>query len=127
MSYAVTVQTLLYENRGFAGSCGISQNNRSQDFHPGFYDCESRQILISRFADSTPAPIHPFDSLPRHWVTERNAAGRVRIPSALVSTPSASLNPSVTLKEILYVYKMIPKSTISIVSSVNMNPRPSGV
>lgn len=77
MAYAITVQTLRSENRGFAGSGGISQNNRSQDFHAGFYDCESRQTVISRFADGTPAPIHLLDGLPRHWVTERNAAGRV--------------------------------------------------
>jgi hypothetical protein len=77
MTYALTTQTLRSENRGFAGSGGISQNSRSQDFHPGFYDCESRQIVISRFADGMPAPIHLLDGLPRHWVTERNAAGRV--------------------------------------------------
>jgi hypothetical protein len=77
MGYAVTAQTLRSENQRFTGTGGISRNNRSQAFQPGFYDAESGQLAISRFADGRPAPMHLLDGVPAEWVTARNAGGRV--------------------------------------------------
>lgn len=36
MDYALTTQMLRSENQHFAGTAGISPNNRSQGFQPGF-------------------------------------------------------------------------------------------
>jgi hypothetical protein len=86
MGYLVTAQTLRAEHRIFAGTGGISQNNRSQDFQPGSYDAESGQMAISCFADGRPAPIHVLDGVPANWVTARNAGGGIlSIKASVVS------------------------------------------
>jgi hypothetical protein len=86
MGDAVTLQTLRSENLLFAATGGISQNNRSRDLQPGFYDSASGQMAVSCFADGMPAPIHLLDGVPREWVTERNEAGRVlSVKGAVVS------------------------------------------
>jgi len=77
MGYALATQMLRSENQRFAGTGGISPNNRSQGFQPGFRDAESGQIAISCFADGSPAPIHVLDGIPAHWVTTRHPGGRV--------------------------------------------------
>lgn len=40
-----------------------TKNEASQKLQPAFYDLESGEILVSRFADGRPAPIHMLDSL----------------------------------------------------------------
>lgn len=77
MGYALSTQMLRSENRQFAGTGGISPQNRSQGLQPGFYDAESGQMTISCFADGSPAPIHVLDGIPAHWVTARHPDGRV--------------------------------------------------
>ena len=77
MGYALTAQTLHSENQHFAGTGGISPNNRSQGFQPGFYDAESGEVAISCFTDGTPAPIHMLDGLPACWVMARNSGGGI--------------------------------------------------
>jgi hypothetical protein len=78
MREAVTAQTLLFENRAFAGSAGISRNNRSRSFQPGFHDRDSGQTVISRFTTGMPAPVHVLDGVPPDWVTGRDINGRVK-------------------------------------------------
>lgn len=54
LSYAV----LRKENQTFAGSGGVSQENRARGFIPAFYDTQSGKAGVSRFRNGTPAPIH---------------------------------------------------------------------
>jgi hypothetical protein len=77
MGYVLTTQMLRSENQHFAATGGISQNNRSRGFQPGFYDAESGQTAISRFADGSPAPVHVLDGVPAQWVTAHLPDGRV--------------------------------------------------
>jgi hypothetical protein len=77
MGYALTAHTLHSENQCFAGTAGISRNNRSQGLRPAFFDTESGQMAISCFADGRPAPVHLLEGLPADWVTARRADGGV--------------------------------------------------
>jgi hypothetical protein len=77
MRCAMTRQTIRSENQRFAETGGISRNNRSLGFHPGFYDAESGEMDISRFAGGMPAPIHLLDGVPMAWVVRRDASGQV--------------------------------------------------
>ena len=86
MGCALTTQMLRSENQLFAGTGGISPNNRPQGFQPGFRDAESGQIAISSFADGSPAPIHVLDGIPAHWVTTRHPGGRVLSVKASVES-----------------------------------------
>ena len=70
-------QRLLAENRAFAGSGGVSQNNRQDGFTPAYLDTRTGIALPSRYANGIPAPIHVLDGLPAHWVLDRDARGRV--------------------------------------------------
>lgn len=72
-----TSQTLAAENRRFADTRGISQNNRAQGFVPAFRDGASGRVEISRFSNGLPAPIHLFDGAPAEWVVQRREDGRV--------------------------------------------------
>jgi hypothetical protein len=74
------------ENQLFAGTGGISPNNQSQGFQPGFRDAETGQMAISCFADGSPAPIHVLDGIPAHWVTARHPGGRVLSVKASVES-----------------------------------------
>lgn len=77
MGHTVTAWTIRSENTAFAGTGGVSQNNRSLGFQPGFIDTETGVIDISRFAGGRPAPVHMLDGVPREWVTRRNETGQV--------------------------------------------------
>lgn len=68
---------LRQQNRRFANTGGISQNNHQQKFVPGFMDSSTGEIARSLFATGAPAPIHLLEGLPSHWATERNAAGQI--------------------------------------------------
>lgn len=57
-------QSLIQENIQYAGTAGISKNNRGQGFVPGFMDTDSGHIYRSRFADGRPAPVHMLSGLP---------------------------------------------------------------
>jgi hypothetical protein len=70
-------RVLQRENVEFCGTGGVSQENAATGFRPAFFDCESRTIYPSRFADGTPAPIHLLDGLPPEVVVARTASGRV--------------------------------------------------
>lgn len=66
------------QNRRFAGSGGVSRENRAQGFVPAFYDTGSHRTVISHFANGVAAPIHVLEGLPEEWVVARDACGRVK-------------------------------------------------
>ena len=74
----MTVKTLETQNRQFAGTAGISQNNRSSGFIPAFCDMETNTVEPSRFASGMMAPVHVLDGLPAAWIEDRDAKGRVK-------------------------------------------------
>lgn len=69
------VDRLRRENAAFEGTGGVSRENRSAGFVPGFLDTTSGQIYRSCFADGRPAPIHLFDGLPAHLLSVIGKAG----------------------------------------------------
>jgi hypothetical protein len=68
---------LAEENRRYAGSGGLSQNNSEAGFEPAYRDRRSGRVVRSCFADGRPAPIHVLEGLPAEWVSARDADHRV--------------------------------------------------
>ncbi|MEZ5558956.1 MAG: hypothetical protein R3E86_10525 [Pseudomonadales bacterium] len=77
MSQTMTRHTLMRENRIFAGTTGVSQNNRRLRLVPAFRDEASGRIERACFEDGRPAPVHLLCGVPDEWVTERDAEGHV--------------------------------------------------
>jgi hypothetical protein len=65
------------ENVRYAGTGGVSRENRRYGFRPAFMDLETAAVYPARFADGRPAPFHLLDGLPEELVLSRDAAGRV--------------------------------------------------
>ena len=63
------------QNRVFAGTGGVSANNRGAGFVPGFMNTHTGIAVASRFANGQPAPVHVLEGLPAEWITERDAKG----------------------------------------------------
>ena len=84
MTQVLTHNTLAVDNRLFAGTCGVSQENQRYGFAPGFLDQETGSIYLSRCADGTPASFHALDGLPDHLILARSPAGRVMAIKASV-------------------------------------------
>jgi len=74
---ALTQMSLRDENRLYAQTRGISQNNRNDGFRPGYLNRITGEYLLSRFSDGTLAPIHVLDGLPESWIADRDAEGHV--------------------------------------------------
>ncbi len=70
-------QILRHENQAYTGTAGVSENNCEMGFKPGYCDTQSAEIVISRFADGRPCPVHTLDGLPISWVAVRDSSGRV--------------------------------------------------
>lgn len=77
LGQTLTVETLVQQNRDYAGSAGISQGNRGTGFRPAFYNHSNGDIALSRFANGSLAPIHLLDGLPQAWVLECSDHGHV--------------------------------------------------
>lgn len=77
MPQAITVKTLDYENRAFAGTGGVSHICQHRGFMPGFLDRATGQIYPSCYADGRPARIHLLDGLPNELVVSRSLSGQV--------------------------------------------------
>jgi len=73
----LTRYELVKQNARFAGSGGISKNNRSAGFLPAYQDTVTGRVVLSCYEDGRPAPIHVFDSMPADWVEQRNPKGRI--------------------------------------------------
>lgn len=84
MTQIVTRRTLRIQNRAFAGTGGISQENRGAGFVPGFLDQETGAIYPACKADGTPAAVHLLDGLPESLVLARTPSGQVAAVKATV-------------------------------------------
>ncbi|MDI3326595.1 hypothetical protein QKW35_19630 [Pontibacterium granulatum] len=80
------VPSLAEENREFAGTGGVSENNAQANFAPAFQDAGTGEVEISRFKNGQPAPFHLLDGLPDKWILERDVKGRVvTVKASIVS------------------------------------------
>jgi len=77
MAQLMTRSTLKIQNRYFAGTRGVSRENRGLGFLPGFMDQETGVIYLSCNADGSVAPIHRMDGLPDELIVARTPGGRV--------------------------------------------------
>jgi hypothetical protein len=73
----LSLQRLKAENLAYAGSGGVSYENRLGGFIPAYLNTLTGTALPSRYGDGAPAPVHILDGLPPHWVKERDGSGRV--------------------------------------------------
>ena len=81
-----SAKTLKAENRLYAGTGGVSAVSRTAGFQPAYRNQDTGETVISCFADGHPAPIHVFEGLPFHWVTERDENGGViRVSASVVA------------------------------------------
>lgn len=76
LPHSIRSKTLEQENHRYAGSGGVSENNRSQGFVPAFLDTESGNVYRSRFPDGRPAPVHMLSGLPRKLMHNSNASSQ---------------------------------------------------
>jgi len=72
-----TPASLGAENRQFANTPGLSQNNASHNFQPAFRNEETGEVALAKFADGRQAPMHVLLGLPDSWATARNARGQI--------------------------------------------------
>jgi len=84
MNNLLTTETLTRQNRAFAGTGGVSEQNRCGGFRPAFHDLASGRTALARFADGRPAPMHLLDGLPKEWLVQRDTAGRVKAIKATI-------------------------------------------
>ncbi|MBK1716679.1 hypothetical protein [Thiocystis violacea] len=80
----LTEMTLREENALYAKTHGVSQNNGSLGFRPGYLNRHSGEWTLSRFGDGSLAPVHVLDGLPESWINGRDADGHVTEVSAEV-------------------------------------------
>lgn len=73
----LSLQRLRTENLAYAGTGGVSQENRHGGFTPAYLDTRTGIAVPSRYADGALATVHVLDGLPPHWVAERDTRGRV--------------------------------------------------
>ena len=71
------------QNARYAGTGGVSFNNRRAGFAPAYLNTDTGEMVVSCFADGSPAPVHVLDGLPGDWVAVRGDDGGV---SAAVSS-----------------------------------------
>ena len=83
MSRMFTAMRLQQENLAFAGTGGVSRNNRGLHFQAAFRDSATGRIELARFEDGSVAPMHLLSGLPDDWILQRDAAGT---PSAVLAT-----------------------------------------
>ena len=93
----MTEARLELENVRFAGTGGVSRENRRHGFRPAFMDLETAAVHLARFADGRPAPFHLLDGLPEELVLSRDAAGRVaEIRSSVISGFEQDITQAIT-------------------------------
>ena len=86
MAQALTPEMLQRTSLSFAGTHGVSQENRQLGFAPGFRDEETGAVYISCWSDGTPAPFHALDGLPDHLILARGPTGRaVAVKASIVA------------------------------------------
>ncbi len=75
MAPPLTRNRIRRENLAFAGTGGVSQQNRARRFSPAFRDEATGQVELSRYADGALAPMHLIDGLPGEWISTRDQQG----------------------------------------------------
>ncbi len=70
-------RTLAIENRRFAGTGGVSSENREIGFAPAFLDTVTGVVYRARFADGRPAPVHVLEGLPASLTESHSSTGVV--------------------------------------------------
>ncbi len=86
MSRNYTAMKLQQENRAFAGTGGVSANNRALAFQAAFLDTATGEVEVARFENGQPAPMHLFAGLPAAFIAERDGAGHpVALKSSVVA------------------------------------------
>jgi hypothetical protein len=83
MAPPLTRSRIRRENLAFAGTGGVSPENRCRRFAPAFRDDATGQVELSRYANGCLAPMHLIDGLPGAWICDRDGQGR---PCALKAT-----------------------------------------
>ena len=66
-SCCISYSKLINENKQFAGTGGISENNYEFGFLPAFRNEDTQDVELSRMANGHIAPIHTLDFLPKDW------------------------------------------------------------
>ena len=72
MAQRLTPRSLSEQNHRFAGTRGISQNNRCGGFLPAFCDLATGKVYLSVLSDGRQAPIHLLNYLPAEIVVTRD-------------------------------------------------------
>lgn len=67
------------ENKLFAGTMGISQNNFEYGFCPAFRNEKTKQVLLSRTANGKVSPVHMLDGLPNDWFCQNKQGNQARV------------------------------------------------
>lgn len=73
----MNTQVLQKENRAYADTCGISQNNRILGFVPAFKQLSSGRVELARMQNGSPAPMHMINWLPAEWAASRSVDGTI--------------------------------------------------
>jgi hypothetical protein len=74
---ALCERVLNAENAEYAGTAGVSRNNRRNGFLPAYRDNATGRIHASVYRDGSPAPIHVLEGVPEEWIHSRDAQGKV--------------------------------------------------
>ena len=77
MNRPVSEQTLHQQNLAFAGTTGVSENNRRMRFQAAFRDEESGRVEVARFENGKLAPAHLIVGLPREWAVAFTSVGSI--------------------------------------------------
>ncbi|MGB5279450.1 MAG: hypothetical protein WBP02_20130 [Gammaproteobacteria bacterium] len=86
MKQSLSNQDLRRQNSEFKNTGGISEENHTDGFLPGFYDTEQNRAEVARFSDGSPAPFHILDGVPVDWVIERDISGKiVAVKSSIIA------------------------------------------
>lgn len=76
MAPQLTRNRIRCENLAFAGTGGVSPENRNRRFAPAFRDDATGQVELSRYGNGVLAPMHLIDGLPGDWISARDEKGR---------------------------------------------------
>ena len=74
---AFSNRRLQTENRLYRQTAGVSPNNHHLGWRPAFRDDATGQVVISCWADGSPAPLHTLQGLPDELVLQRDETGQV--------------------------------------------------
>ncbi len=86
MDICLSDAELADENRRFARSGGVSENNRDAGFVPAYRDGDSGRVVLSKTADGSIATVHTLEGLPDEWIATHDETGRAAsLKSGIVS------------------------------------------